>query len=131
MNAGGNFDRTRQRKELSTRGSSYSSFGPPPRGVLHRISPAMNQKSRGRRKIVGKPYVNDSFPQTGRSHVCVPSGTALYSNSARDPSHCWPCREDSMKKWLGLFGLLGAIAAAVMFWRRQQDDDEFLDEELD
>ncbi len=36
-----------------------------------------------------------------------------------------------MKKWLGLFGLLGAIAAAIMFWRRQQDDDEFLDEELD
>ncbi len=36
-----------------------------------------------------------------------------------------------MKKVLGLFGLLGAIGAVVMFLRRKQDDDEFLDEELD
>ena len=36
-----------------------------------------------------------------------------------------------MKKFLGIFALLGAICGAVMFWRRNQDDDEFLDEELD
>jgi LPXTG-motif cell wall-anchored protein len=36
-----------------------------------------------------------------------------------------------VKKWLGLFGLIGAAAATLMFWRRQRDDDEFLDEELD
>jgi hypothetical protein len=36
-----------------------------------------------------------------------------------------------MKKVLGLFGLLGAIGAAVMFMRRKRDDDEFLDEELE
>lgn len=36
-----------------------------------------------------------------------------------------------MKKFLGIFALLGALAGAVMFWRRSQDDDEFLDEELD
>lgn len=36
-----------------------------------------------------------------------------------------------MKKMLGLFGLIGAILAAVMFLRRNQDDDEFLDEELE
>jgi len=36
-----------------------------------------------------------------------------------------------MKKWLGLFGLVGAVCAALMFWRQRQDDDEFLDEELD
>lgn len=39
--------------------------------------------------------------------------------------------EGRMKKMLGLVALLGAIAAAVMFWRRNQDDDEFLDEELE
>lgn len=39
--------------------------------------------------------------------------------------------DPEMKKWLGLFGLLGAIGAAVMFFRRQRDDDEFLDEELE
>ena len=36
-----------------------------------------------------------------------------------------------MKKLLALFGLLGAACAALMFWRSQQDDDEFLDEELE
>jgi len=36
-----------------------------------------------------------------------------------------------MKKFLGIFALLGALAGAVMFWRHNQDDDEFLDEELD
>ncbi len=36
-----------------------------------------------------------------------------------------------MKKLIGIFALLGALVGAVMFWRRRQDDDEFLDEELD
>lgn len=36
-----------------------------------------------------------------------------------------------MKKFLGIFALLGGLAAAVMFWRRRQEDDEFLDEELE
>ncbi len=36
-----------------------------------------------------------------------------------------------MKKALGLFGLIGAIGAAILFFRRRRDDDEFLDEELD
>lgn len=36
-----------------------------------------------------------------------------------------------MKKFLGIFALLGALAGAAMFWRNRQDDDEFLDEELD
>jgi LPXTG cell wall anchor motif len=36
-----------------------------------------------------------------------------------------------MKKILGLFGLIGAIGAAVMFFRKKRDDDEFLDEELE
>jgi hypothetical protein len=31
---------------------------------------------------------------------------------------------------LGIFALLGAMVGAVMFWRKQ-DDDEFLDEELE
>ncbi len=35
-----------------------------------------------------------------------------------------------MKKLLGIFALLTAAAGALMFWRRQQDEDEFLDEEL-
>jgi hypothetical protein len=39
--------------------------------------------------------------------------------------------EVSMKKFLGIFALLGALAGAAMFWRKRQDDDEFLDEELD
>lgn len=36
-----------------------------------------------------------------------------------------------MKKVLGLFGLIGVITAAVMFFRRRNDEDEFLDEELE
>jgi hypothetical protein len=36
-----------------------------------------------------------------------------------------------MKKLFGLFALLGAVAAGVMFWRRRSDDEEFLDEELE
>jgi len=36
-----------------------------------------------------------------------------------------------MKKFLGIFALLGAACAALMFWRKRQDDDEFLDEELE
>ena len=35
-----------------------------------------------------------------------------------------------MKKLLGIFAVLAAIAGALMFWRRQQDEDEFLDEDL-
>jgi uncharacterized Tic20 family protein len=36
-----------------------------------------------------------------------------------------------MKRFLGIFAILGALVGAVVFWRRSQDDDEFLDEELD
>ncbi len=36
-----------------------------------------------------------------------------------------------MKKVLGLFALVGAAVAALTFWRRKGDDDEFLDEELE
>ncbi len=36
-----------------------------------------------------------------------------------------------MKKFFGLFAVLGAAAAALMFWRKRQNDDEFLDEELE
>jgi uncharacterized Tic20 family protein len=36
-----------------------------------------------------------------------------------------------VKKFLGIFALLGALVGAVMFWRRRADDDEFLDEELE
>ena len=36
-----------------------------------------------------------------------------------------------MKKFLGVVALMGAFIGAVMFWRKQQDDDEFLDEELE
>jgi hypothetical protein len=36
-----------------------------------------------------------------------------------------------VKKIFGLFALLGAAAAALMFWRRGKNDDEFLDEELE
>lgn len=35
-----------------------------------------------------------------------------------------------MKKLFTLFGLFGAISAVVFFFRRGNDDDEFLDEEL-
>ena len=36
-----------------------------------------------------------------------------------------------MKKVLGVFALLAALGGTLMFWRRRQDDDEFLDEELE
>jgi hypothetical protein len=43
------------------------------------------------------------------------------------PAH----KEDPVKKVLALFAVLAAAAGAVMFWRRNKDDDEFLDEELE
>ncbi len=51
-------------------------------------------------------------------------------------SYTWEVRETgpwrfSVKKFLGIFALLGALAGAIMFWRRRADDDEFLDEELE
>lgn len=39
--------------------------------------------------------------------------------------------EVPVKKVLGIFALLGALIGALMFWRKRQDDDEFLDEELE
>ena len=39
--------------------------------------------------------------------------------------------EVPVRKFLGIFALLGALVGAVMFWRKRQDDDEFLDEELE
>ena len=39
--------------------------------------------------------------------------------------------ESGMKKFLGIFAVFGAVAAGLMFWRKRQDDDEFLDEELE
>jgi hypothetical protein len=35
-----------------------------------------------------------------------------------------------MKKVFGLFGLVALVAAALTFFRRKGDDEEFLDEEL-
>jgi hypothetical protein len=35
-----------------------------------------------------------------------------------------------MKKILGILGVLAIIGALVAFFRREADDDEFLDEEL-
>jgi hypothetical protein len=35
-----------------------------------------------------------------------------------------------LKKLLTLFGLLSAIGAIFYFFRKDSDDDEFLDEEL-
>jgi hypothetical protein len=40
-------------------------------------------------------------------------------------------RRFPVKKVLGIFALLGALVGAMMFWRQRQDDDEFLDEELE
>jgi hypothetical protein len=36
-----------------------------------------------------------------------------------------------VKKVLGLFALIAAAGGALMFWRKRQTDDEFLDEELE
>lgn len=36
-----------------------------------------------------------------------------------------------MKKILGLLGLAGIVGAIVVWFRGKQDDDEFLDEELE
>lgn len=52
---------------------------------------------------------------------------------ARNTSVCFTGSDwrSPVKKVLGLFGLLAAAGAVLMFWRRNRDDDEFLDEELD
>jgi uncharacterized Tic20 family protein len=42
-----------------------------------------------------------------------------------------PRRYSTMKKVLGILALLGAVVGVILFWRRRQEDDEFLDEELD
>jgi hypothetical protein len=36
-----------------------------------------------------------------------------------------------VKKFLGIFAILGAAFAFLTFWRRRNTDDEFLDEELE
>lgn len=41
-----------------------------------------------------------------------------------------PRRVGTMKKILGLVGILAIVGAVVAFFRREADDDEFLDEEL-
>lgn len=40
-------------------------------------------------------------------------------------------QEAYVKKVLGLFAIFAAIGGALMFWRKRQTDDEFLDEELE
>ena len=35
-----------------------------------------------------------------------------------------------MKKLLGIVGALAVVGALIAFFRRETDDDEFLDEEL-
>jgi hypothetical protein len=42
-----------------------------------------------------------------------------------------PAQEVLVKKVFGLFAVLAAIGGALMFWRKRQTDDEFLDEELE
>ncbi|GMV85526.1 MAG: hypothetical protein AMXMBFR80_13810 [Dehalococcoidia bacterium] len=58
-------------------------------------------------------------PYTGRARPADESGR---TGNWRSPI---------MKRFLGIFAILGALVGAVVFWRRSQDDDEFLDEELD
>ena len=63
----------------------------------------------------------------GSSHILNAVTVDSASNAARlGPGH-WRIL---MKKLLTLFGLLGAVSAVVYFFRRGNDDDEFLDEEL-
>ncbi|MEX0782676.1 MAG: hypothetical protein WD557_08500 [Dehalococcoidia bacterium] len=40
-------------------------------------------------------------------------------------------QEAHVKKVFGLFAVFAAIGGALMFWRKRQTDDEFLDEELE
>ena len=76
---------------------------------------------------------------TRRSWRDTPAcGFALYSWFAPGPPELTvgagvtgKHRRFRMKKVLGLFGLVALIAAAVAFFRRSGDDDDFLDEELE
>ena len=63
------------------------------------------------------------FPRISLLRFCISRILAVFreTGSWRVP----------VKKFLGIFALLGALVGAVMFWRRRQDDDEFLDEELE
>jgi len=59
-----------------------------------------------------------------------------FSHPRPSPLYCRLLRETGLwrfpvKKILGLFALIGAAVGALMFWRRRQDNDEFLDEELE
>ena len=59
-----------------------------------------------------------------------------FSHPRPSPLYCRLLRETGLwrfpvKKILGLFALIGAAIGALMFWRRRQDNDEFLDEELE
>ena len=40
-------------------------------------------------------------------------------------------QEARVKKVFGLFAVFAAIGGALMFWRKRQTDDEFLDEEIE
>ncbi len=61
--------------------------------------------------------------------VAPPSGYTQRREKETVPERA--AKESGMKKFFGLFAVLGAAAAGLMFWRKRQNDDEFLDEELE
>jgi len=76
------------------------------------------------------------FSDDALDHAQLSAGMDGQLGNARFGSILWrapghPGCEVPVKKLLGIFALLGAMVGAVMFWRKQQDDDEFLDEELE
>ena len=58
---------------------------------------------------------------------------SVYTSGACRRGPSWPRVPggEPLKKLLGLFGLVAILGGFLMFWRRKQDDEAFLDEELD
>lgn len=71
--------------------------------------------------------------ETGMLAASRPSRMAVAARILAVPPRAnrAPAREVSVKKLLGIFAIAGAAIAAIMFWKSNQDDDEFLDEELE
>jgi len=82
------------------------------------------------RRTACAPEANGAGLTTGirTTRVCF-----TFDEGARDATHRAgrSALEVPVKKFLGIFALLGAACAALMFWRKRQEDDEFLDEELE
>lgn len=81
----------------------------------------------------GRPLAQPQLPARGQPDAAIAGRryTPLAQWQARAAWGAGGQQEAHVKKVVGLFAILAAIGGALMFWRKRQTDDEFLDEELE